>query len=478
MKICTSEQEFIAAVYPAAQRVCKRFGFYCPSTLVAQAAKENGYGIRSYWDNPGVEALVTYNNMVGIKRSLLNASWTDIGLGCWNGKYINKKTPEVYGGIPVTIYDDFRIYDNVEQSFADYLCFMRWGGYSVGNPKYYDKIKDVKDPNRLIEIVHSLGYATGPTYSSGIKAIIQKHGLTKYDDLSNVEPSAYYPAGAGGNADMVDNIIINKNPLGIRTHNTSKRSDSIRYICIHYVGGLGDAKANIDYYNQPSTTEASADFYVGHDGTIWQYNVDPVTRYCWSVGGKRQSSYGGSLYGICKNANSISIEMCVKSRSGKAPANPNDKNWYLADQTYQGTVKLAKYLMKVYSIPEDRVVRHFDVNGKLCPGIVGWNSASGSEQQWIQFKYDITGAAPAPTPQPTGKVWKVQLGAYQKRGNALNKLKMAQEKIAKDAFITDLQDGYYRVQVGSFSVYQNAVNLRDSIINRKLSDAIIKEYNA
>ena len=798
MKICSSEKEFIATVAPYAQRACKRFEvelgqpFYLPSVLVAQACKEVGYAIPSYWDNPGVRGLVEENNMVGIKRSLLNSSWTDIGLGCWDGKYLSKKTPEVYDGKPVIITDDFRIYRDPEQSFMDYLCFMRWGGYSVGNPKYYPKIKDLHDYRSLIRQVHALGYATGPTYASGVISIIEKHGLTVYDDLRNVTPSAYWPSGAGGSADMVDNIIINKNPMGVRTHNTSKRSDSIKYICIHYVGGLGDAKANIDYYNQPSTTEASADFYVGHDGTIWQYNVEPTNRYCWAVGGKRQSSYGGSLYGICKNANSISIEMCVKSKSGKAPANPNDKNWYLTDQTYQGAVKLTKYLMKVYSIPEDRVIRHFDVNGKLClpidktelltpngwiglgdvevgdevaqytpdddsitfakvldvvekredivyknrymeatadhrmyvkpncvnskefrdvpwgdvlqgtksyviktaayldtkginltddeirllvwiqgdghymvekrnekspgiqgiefhlkkerkiariinlldemgipyslnkckngsvhirtygkklyrwaetwltnkvfnynlmwmsqdqfevfwqelvfvdgndesqlytssidhnndvvqaicalhgkrsskitmgnagsggkntvltantnhtvgrgstsypvekrkttvscvtvpsgyilarindktfivgncPGIVGWNSASGSEAEWKRFKNDIIGASPAPTPTPTGKIWKVQLGAYQRRGNALNKLIMAQEKIAKDAFITDLQDGYYRVQVGSFSVYQNAVNLRDSIINRKLSDAIIKEYNA
>ncbi len=93
MKICTTEKEFIEAVAPAAQRVCKRYGFYLPSVLIAQACKENGYGIRAYWDNPGVEALVTYNNMVGIKRDLLNKTWVDIGLSVWTGKYINKKTP-------------------------------------------------------------------------------------------------------------------------------------------------------------------------------------------------------------------------------------------------------------------------------------------------------------------------------------------------------------------------------------------------
>ena len=37
---------------------------------------------------------------------------------------------------------------------------------------------------------------------------------------------------------------------------------------------------------------------------------------------------------------------------------------------------LEKYLMKKYNIPKNRVVRHFDVNGKNCPGLVGWNTGS------------------------------------------------------------------------------------------------------
>ena len=30
-------------------------------------------------------------------------------------------------------------------------------------------------------------------------------------------------------------------------------------------------------------------------------------------------------------------------------------------------------LMRKYGIPKERVVRHYDITGKLCPGIVGWN---------------------------------------------------------------------------------------------------------
>ena len=74
MNICKTEQEFIQAVAPYAQKVCKAYGFYKPSVLIAQAAKELGYAIPSYWDNPGVRGLVEENNMVGIKKDLRRPS--------------------------------------------------------------------------------------------------------------------------------------------------------------------------------------------------------------------------------------------------------------------------------------------------------------------------------------------------------------------------------------------------------------------
>lgn len=188
---------------------------------------------------------------------------------------------------------------------------------------------------------------------------------------------------------------INQN-LNFGTHNTSSRSGKIQYIVIHYIGATGDAKANIDYYNQKNVNNSSADFYVGHSGDIWQYNPNPLTRYCWAVGGKKQSNYGGSLYGVAKNANCVSIEMCVKNNGDRTP---NSLDWYFTKETVNTTVELTKYLMKLYNIPADRVIRHFDVNGKFCPGVYGWNAPSGSEEAWIDFKNRIQlNSTPAETP--------------------------------------------------------------------------------
>lgn len=35
---------------------------------------------------------------------------------------------------------------------------------------------------------------------------------------------------------------------------------------------------------------------------------------------------------------------------------------------------MAKILIDKYNIPLDHVVRHYDITGKLCPGIIGWNN--------------------------------------------------------------------------------------------------------
>ena len=107
MDICKTEKEYIEKIAQPVQRCCKRYG-YLPSVLIAQSCLENGYGIPAYWDNPQIKALIGVNNMVGIKRELLNKSWVDLGLSVWQGGYISKNTPEQYGDQIVTIKDDFR----------------------------------------------------------------------------------------------------------------------------------------------------------------------------------------------------------------------------------------------------------------------------------------------------------------------------------------------------------------------------------
>lgn len=180
-------------------------------------------------------------------------------------------------------------------------------------------------------------------------------------------------------------ISLNK---AFKTHNTSRRWGKIVYLVIHYVGALGGAAANVNYYNKPTTTSASADFFVGHNGEVWQYNPDPRKRYCWAVGGIRYNNGGGRLYGKATNKNTIHIEMCVKNSTSNMSA--NSPCWFITEKTLKATIELTKQLMAEYGIPAENVIRHFDVNGKPCPGVVGWNPLTGSEQAWKNFHAAIS----------------------------------------------------------------------------------------
>lgn len=121
---------------------------------------------------------------------------------------------------------------------------------------------------------------------------------------------------------------------------------------------------------------ASADFAVD-DTDMVQFNPDLKNYYCWAVGDKKNVySSGGILYGKVTNKNSISIEIC----STCSPVNnitlnaANHKGWSFTEATLNNAVKLARILMNKYNIPLNNVVRHYDVTGKLCPGIIGWNN--------------------------------------------------------------------------------------------------------
>lgn len=176
---------------------------------------------------------------------------------------------------------------------------------------------------------------------------------------------------------------INKNLMS-QNHTAAKRGKgSIKYIVVHYVGALGDAKENTDYYKS-TYVGASADFWVGHNGDIWQGN-DYYNYYSWHCGGSLQGYGGATHYGKCTNANSIGIEMCVKKRNTKT-MNATDTDWYFTDATIAAAATLIAQLMSELDIDIDHVIRHYDVNGKICPNPFVYNTGSVT---WKQFRAKI-----------------------------------------------------------------------------------------
>lgn len=194
---------------------------------------------------------------------------------------------------------------------------------------------------------------------------------------------------------------------GFKGYNVSKRTEKIQYIVIHYTGAEGTAAENVQYFNKQDR-QASADFFIGHAGEICEYNPDIDTKYSWHCGGGKQSSSGGSYYGLCTNRNSIGIELCTRKSGGE---------WVFSELTLDAAAILTKWLMKVYNIPIDHVIRHYDVTGKNCPGVKGWTSPDSA---WIAWKSRLIDDVPA-LPYRVRKSWddaKSQLGAFNSLENA------------------------------------------------------------
>jgi len=153
-------------------------------------------------------------------------------------------------------------------------------------------------------------------------------------------------------------------------------TERIKYIVIHYVGALGGAEANCRYY-AGRYIGASAHYYVGFNGEIWQ-NVED-RNVAWHCGAKNYKHVE------CRNSNSIGIELCVRNKGSQAA---DSKDWYFEDATVEAAITLTRYLMEKYGVDAGHVIRHYDVTGKICPNPYVYNDTAHT---WDAFREAISG---------------------------------------------------------------------------------------
>lgn len=143
------------------------------------------------------------------------------------------------------------------------------------------------------------------------------------------------------------------------------RSGLVEYIVIHYTSNQGDtAKNNADYFAREDVG-ASAHYFCD-ENEIWQSVKDTDT--AWHCGAKTYR------HPECRNANSIGVEICM-----------NDKKGNVRQGSIATAAELVRYLMQRYGVPVDRVIRHYDVTGKYCPGPMVDDPAL-----WAAFKQSLT----------------------------------------------------------------------------------------
>lgn len=378
-----TEKEFVDYIGPLAREDMKKTGVLA-SVTAAQAILESAFGTSELAQNA--------HNLFGMKASLSGNNWSSE----WDGQKYAKKTKEWDGSKYIVITADFRKYKSDAQSIKDHSDYLR--GAKKGTSLRYAGLVGETNSRKAAQIIKDGGYATSPTYVDNLCRVIERWGLEQF------------------NAKETEAMNIIKKTA---THGMYTGHRDIKYLVIHYTAGVtskaGSARATASWFANPQSG-GTADFIVD-DAEIVQYNPDPQNYACWAVGGGKYNNRGGRLYGQATNKNCISIEICSCNKTGKV-TNANDGNWYFTDAAVTNAVELAKYLMAQYGISADRVIRHYDVNGKPCPGIHGWNEDTGDVSAWNAFKARLGGTAPSVTPsQPSAPASQPSSGEFKYKVN-------------------------------------------------------------
>lgn len=143
-------------------------------------------------------------------------------------------------------------------------------------------------------------------------------------------------------------------------------TNTVEYICIHDTGNQAEGATAQAHYNYFSAADRNASAHYFVDDTEIIQIIDD-NEGSWHAGVKEKTPATP-----ISNTNSIGIEMCINS--------DGDLN-----KAMENTANLAAYLLVKHGLSIDRLVRHYDANGKICPQVMADNDWA----LWKQFVKDV-----------------------------------------------------------------------------------------
>ncbi|PKG75925.1 flagellar assembly peptidoglycan hydrolase FlgJ [Shewanella sp. GutCb] len=147
----TSQDEFVSRLYPHAEKAAKQLGT-TPEVLIAQSALETGWGQKMVKGVAGQQS----NNLFNIKAD-----------NRWQGDKAQVNTLEYEQGIAVKQKADFRVYDDIGQSFNDFVSFVS------NSKRYQDAMKKAANPQAFVQSLQDAGYATDPKYTDKVMQVMK-----------------------------------------------------------------------------------------------------------------------------------------------------------------------------------------------------------------------------------------------------------------------------------------------------------------
>ena len=144
------QASFVFALLPLAQRAGRELGVD-PVDIIAQAALETGWGKQIIRNDRGENSY----NLFGIKAD-----------SRWSGASINVRTTEYFDSRPISVDAHFRRYSSYEQSFDDFVQFLRNGS------RYKTALEQAG--NDFYRHLQGAGYATDPRYANKVNALSEQ----------------------------------------------------------------------------------------------------------------------------------------------------------------------------------------------------------------------------------------------------------------------------------------------------------------
>ena len=185
-------------------------------------------------------------------------------------------------------------------------------------------------------------------------------GMAKFSDEDFLTRRKYVDLSALVAPDWINQQFI---PVG-KYARPGIKMERINDVVIHYVANPGTtAEQNRSYFegleNQTdsSRTYASCHFIIGLDGEIIQ--IIPMDEKAYASNNR--------------NSDTVAIECCHPGEDGR-----------FTDETMSSLVKLTAWILHETDLKEKNVIRHYDVNGKVCPKYY-----VDHEDAWEQFLADV-----------------------------------------------------------------------------------------
>lgn len=360
--LTAAQKAFLDSIHDGAISTWKQYGVL-PSLTAAQAIIESGWGQSSLASQ--------YHNLFGIK-------------GSYNGHSVTLPTREVYGGQSVIINDAFRAYDNNSQSVQDHGYFL------VANSRYHNLLwkTNYRDVTYLIR---ADGYATDPSYTTTLNSVIERYGLTAWDQEA-----------FDTNTGHVDDLSVRGDQLHVAGWHVASASNSNMHHFIILLDGNTDQELyrqdvsktyRQDIQNLYSNTGAAGwsgfDITIPYTSTFAGRNIKVVSRYTNDAKGDPNGGKDLSFNSVSLNANMAALDnMSLDATTG----NINISGWHAADNSlgkkyhyiiiFDGSkqTELGRYL--VNSVTRNDVARAF-------PGL--YNAANSGFSLKLKFSSALAG---------------------------------------------------------------------------------------